>query len=317
MRAGPRLIALLFWTLSACAGNLAVHARVQLPARIPVGVYPSIWVVGGGSADEQYLLDRLAVELARDRRREVRRVAPAQLAAARAAAQVSPLTAVVTLQLMLRSGTRRTQTTAPVQYCGMYGCTLQYQSYVDMVPELAGEVVLTVAEGPSGRTLQVDRSTETVIGDREDLMHGQLIERIALQLAHAIEITQAPERIELERSKHKQARAGVELLARGKLTEGRAELEQAARALGGLDKTAQAAVWYDLGVARYVAPGPHGLTPQALADAERAFAWARRLSPTPRYEHAVERVAEARKRLAVIEQQEGAAAHNFSLVTGD
>jgi hypothetical protein len=315
VRTGPVFFALLIWALSACAGGLAVQAPVQLPARIPVGVFPSIWVVGGSSADEQYLLDRLATDLARDRRREVRRVDPAQLAAARAAGQVSPLTAVVTLQLMLRSGTRRAQSTVPVQYCGMYGCTMQYQSYVEMVPELAGEVVLTVAEGPSGRTLQVDRSTETVIGDREDLMHGQLIERIALQLAHAVAITQAPERIELERTRHKQARAGVELLTRGKLAEGRAELERAARALGGLDKQKQAAIWYDLGVARYVAPGPRGLTPQALADAERAFAWARRLSTDPRYARALERVAEARKRLAVIEQQERAAAHNFSLVT--
>jgi hypothetical protein len=315
VKAGRRLLALLIWTLSGCAGGLAVRAPVQLPARIPVGVFPSIWVAGGSSADEQYLLDRLATDLAKDRRREVRRVDPTQLAAARAAAQVSPLTAVVTLQLMLRSGTRRTQATMPVQYCGMYGCTLQYQSYVEMVPELAGEVVLTVAEGPSGRTLQVDRSTETVIGDREDLMHGQLIERIALQLAHAVAITQAPERIELERTRHKQARAGVELLTRGKLAEGRAELERAARTLGGLDKQKQAAIWYDLGVARYVAPGPRGLTPQALADAERAFAWARRLSTDPRYARALERVAEARKRLAVIEQQERAAAHNFSLVT--
>lgn len=316
MRAGYVLLVLLIGTLSACAGGLAVRAPVELPARIPVGVFPSIWVVGGSSEDERYLLDRLAAELARDRRREVRRVDPAQLAAARAAGQVSPLTAVMTLQLLLRSGTRRTQANVPMQYCGMYGCTLQYQSYVEMVPELAGEVVLTVAEGPSGRTLQLDRSTETVIGDREDLMHGQLIERIALQLARAVQITQAPERIELERPRHKQARAGVELLARGKLREGRVELERAARALGGLDKKTQAAVWYDLGVARYVAPGPQGLTPQALADAERAFAWARRLSPEPRYARALERVAEARKRLAVIAQQEGAAAHNFSLVTG-
>jgi hypothetical protein len=317
VRTGPVFFALLIWALSACAGGLAVQAPVQLPARIPVGVFPSIWVVGGSSADEQYLLDRLATDLARDRRREVRRVDPAQLAAARAAGQVSPLTAVVTLQLMLRSGTRRAQSTVPVQYCGMYGCTMQYQSYVEMVPELAGEVVLTVAEGPSGRTLQLDRSTETVIGDREDLMHGQLIERIALSLARAVEITQVPERIALERSRHKQARAGLSLLARGKLAEGRAELERAVRALGGLDKQTQAAIWYDLGVARYVAPGPQGLTPQALAEAARAFGWARRLSPEPRYARALERVAEAQKRLAVIEQQQRAAAHNFSLVTGD
>jgi hypothetical protein len=126
-----------------------------------------------------------------------------------------------------------------------------------MVPELAGEVVVTVAEGPSGRTLQLDRSTETVIGDREDLMHGLLIERIALQLARAVEVTQAPERIALDQTRHKQARAGLELLARGKLAEGRAELERAARALGGLDKKTQAAIWYDLGVARYV-PAPRG-----------------------------------------------------------
>lgn len=308
-------IALLTWALAACAPSLSVRAPVQVPARVPVGVFPSIWVVGGGSADEQYLLDRLAAHLAGDQRREVRRVEPQQLQAARSAGQVSPLTAVVTLQLMLRSGTRRHVDTMPVQYCGMYGCAMQYQSYVEMVPELAGEVVLSVSHGPSGQVLQVDRSTETVIGDREDVMHEQLLERIALQLARAVEITPVPERFALVRSKQKQARAGVELLARGKLAQGRAELERAAQALGGLDKETQAAVWYDLGVARYVAPGESGLTPQALADAERAFAWAARLSSQPRYARALERVAEARERLALIEQQRRAAAHNFSLVT--
>jgi hypothetical protein len=310
-------MALLAWALSGCAQTLAVVTPVQLPARIPVGVYPSIWVTGGKSGDEQYVLDRLAAELARDPRREVRRVEAAQLDAARAQGQVSPLTAVVTLTLMLRSGTRRHVDTAPVQYCGMYGCTTQYQSYVEVVPELAGEVLVSVAEGPTGRVLQVDRSTETVIGDREDVMHDQLLDRIALALARAVEIVTVPQRLELERSRHKQARAGVELLMRGKRAEGRAALERAARALGGLDKKTQATVWYDLGVARYVAPGEKGLTPEALAAAERAFAWAARLSPEPRYARALQRVAEARKRLAVIGEQQRAAAHNFSLVTDD
>jgi hypothetical protein len=313
-----RLVALwLVLLLSACAQGLVARAPVSLPARVPVGVFPSIWVVGGRSDDDSYLLERLAAELAKDRRREVRRLDAAQLAAARAAGQVSALTAVVTLELRLRSGTRRSFDMMPVQYCGMFGCTVQYQSYVDMTPELAGEVVLSVAEGPSGRLLQVDRSVETVIGDREDVMHDELLERIALSLARAVEITQAPERFELQRSKQKQAQAGVELLARGKLQEGRAELERAARALGGLRKQEQARVWYDLGVARYAAPGEKGLTPQALADAERAFAWAQRLAPDRLYQRALERIAEARKRLSLLEQQQRAAAHNFSLVTDD
>jgi hypothetical protein len=316
VRNGAGSLALLI-SLCACAGSWSVRAPVQLPARVPVGVYPSVWLVGGASGDEQYLLDRLATHLAQDRRREVRRVEAPQLAGARAAGQVSPLTAVVTLQLLLRSGTRASHVAMPVQYCGMYGCTLQYQSYVELLPELAGEVVLTVAAGPSGQVLQVDRSVETVIGEREDVMHLQLLERIALQLSRAVEVTRAPERFALESSKLKPAQAGVELLARGKLPEGRAELERAARALGGLDKRQQAIVWYDLGVARYVAPGDQGLTSAALADAERAFQWAARLSSEPRYARALARVEEARKRLDLIAQQQRAAAHNFALVTGD
>jgi hypothetical protein len=315
-RSRVRLSGLLLLALTGCAQTLFARAPALLPARVPVSVFPSIWVAGGGSADERYLLDRLAADLARDQRREVRRVDPAQLAAARGAGQVSSLTAVVTLDLKLRSGTRRNYDMVPVQYCGMYGCSTQFQGYVEIVPELAGEVLLTVAEGPSGRVLQIDRSTQSVIGDREDVMHTELLEDFARQLAQAVEISQTSERFELAPSKLTAAREGVELLARGKLVEGRSALERAARALGGHDKRTQAAVWYDLGVARYLAPGEQGLTPQALADAERAFTWAHRLSPEPRHQRALARVAEAHKRLALIAQQRLAEEHNFALVTG-
>ena len=74
--------------LGACTHKLTVRAPVTLPARAPVFVFPSVWVAGGDSEEEAYLLDRIAADLAREPRREVRRVDDADLEPAREAGQI-------------------------------------------------------------------------------------------------------------------------------------------------------------------------------------------------------------------------------------
>jgi hypothetical protein len=108
----------------------------------------------------------------------------------------------------------------------------------------------------------------------------------------------------------------VAQLAQGKWTEGRAQLELAAKQLAGLDKLAQARVWYDLGIARMLAPGPEGLTAQAAAAAQRALVWAERLAPSELHRQTLKRLAEAHKRSLIIAAQQRAQQHNFGLVTG-
>ena len=74
--------------VSACVRSLTVSSAVTLPARAPVFVFPSVWVAGGKYEEEVYLLDRIATHLARDKRREVRRLQAEELEPAHGAVGV-------------------------------------------------------------------------------------------------------------------------------------------------------------------------------------------------------------------------------------
>lgn len=310
-------LALLLVLISGCAHSLLVYAPVTLPARVPVQVFPSVWVAGPASQDEGYLLDNIAAQLARDAQREVRRLDAEQLKAARAAGQVPGLTVVLRLSLSLASGTQNYTDMVPIQYCGMFGCSMQYQPYVGVVAQITGSATLSVEEGPTGRELQRERFVVTFAGDDEQLIQEQLFEQLATQLSRAVDIGQTKEPYLLYRSKDPLVERGVELLGQGKWAEGRAQLERAAKQLGGLDKQTQARVWYDLGIARMIAPGKAGLTDRAFADARRALDWADRLAPSELHRRALKRLVESRKRSEILAEQARARQHNFALVRGD
>lgn len=312
-----RLVSLVLLLLIAgCAHSLVVYAPAQLPARVPVQVFPSVWVVGPAEQEEGYLLDRIASQLAQDPRREVRRLDAPQLKAARQAGQLSPVTVVLQLELTLSSGTQDYVDTVPLQYCGMFGCSMQYQTYVNVVAQVSGRATLSVQEGPTGRELQRERFAVHRVGEDERALQDELWEQLAHELTQAVGISQIKEPYHLYRCDQDDAERGVALIERGRWTEGRAELELAAQRLGGLDKKSQAEVWYNLGIARMIAPGPKGLTPEAVAAAERALEWAQRLTPNEAHRQALRRLAELRKRREIIVDQHRAEQHNFGLVTG-
>lgn len=151
----------LLWTalvasflLVGCAHTVTVRAPVLKPARVPVRAFPSLWIAGGVTEDETYVLDQLAAHIAEDGHHEVRRVDVGELEPARKEGRIPAATVVVLVELHFRTGVQSYWDDAPVQYCGFYGCSTQFQSYLTTAPELVAEAIVTVYEGPTARVLQ-------------------------------------------------------------------------------------------------------------------------------------------------------------------
>jgi hypothetical protein len=190
-----QLLASICLVLSGCVHSVTVRGPVLLPARIPVRSFPSIWVSGGALEDEQYLQDRLANHLAEDGQREVRRVELGELEPARKAGTIPASTVVVLIQVSTETGEHNEWATSPGQVCTFYGgCYLQYQTYPVSVPEVRGEVVVTVYEGPTAKVLQREIVRRMVVGDDSDQGVNQLLDQLALALDHAVDVLRLRQR---------------------------------------------------------------------------------------------------------------------------
>jgi hypothetical protein len=303
----------LFALLSACAQTVAVRVPVLVPARVPVRAFPSIWVSGGLLEDEVYLQDRLAAHLARDGAREVRRVELGELEPLRKAGQIPASTVVVLVDLETEEGTRSDWATSPGYMCGFYGCFTQYNTYPVYLPELRGEVVLTVYEGPTARVLQRERFRSEITGDedQEDAAADALVEELSGQLERAVDVLRIKKRIELYEVDVPGVGEAVALIRRGKWDEATRLLEQAVAASSGQSAKVQARVWFDLGLARWFGPR-EGLTQAAYERAREAFEKAQQLEPHPVHRRALADLARARKSHALLEEQRRAMAENFA-----
>jgi hypothetical protein len=297
--------------LGACARSLTVAAAVTLPARAPVFVFPSVWVAGGKYEEEVYLLDRIATFLARDKRREVRRVRAEELEPARQAGQLSWLTAVVQLSLNLRSSERMHTSLMPLTYCGPFSCGLtSYGMYSSYVPLMRADVTLTVHEGPTARVLSRETFTDEVEGDSISGARQQLVERLAEQLEDGVDLHMHRKAFTLQQTGIRAVDDAIALLALGKYKQGRARLEAAAKALSGEKRQIQARALHALGVARVLAPSPGS---SDLSDALRALRLAEQVDTRPRYRDTIRQVKELSEQVKVLAAQQQAYEHNFKL----
>jgi hypothetical protein len=285
-----------------------------VPARLPVRVFPSIWVAGGENSAETFLADRLAAHLAQDARRQIRRVQLGELEPARAAGTISPTTAVLLLHVSIHDSVRRYWNNVPMQYCGPMGCGPSYQTFLMTAIEVTLHADVTVYEGPSARVLMQDRFESSSLGDDLQNQQAALLEEMAIALERAVDVLRIHPRFELYRVSMPEVKMALAAIERGDWREGRAQLESAARNLGGQKPALQARVWFDLGLARWASPGPEGLTEQAYQDARRAFEWAQRLQPKPLHQRAIAELGRAREGFATLQEQREVAKHNFSLV---
>lgn len=308
------VVALALTLVGACTHPIVISAPALYPARIPVRAFPSIWI-SGSSLPEGDPIERLRAHLAENPEREVRRLELKDLEPQREAGAISPLTLVVIVQPTIFSDVRGQWDMVPVTYCDFYwGCFTDYQSYYRAIPELVGELGLTVYEGPTARVLQSDRLQAVSYERDSPEARAQLIDELGLKLERAVDVLQSEIRLELEPVDNIPAvRQAIEHLKRGEWEPGRSLLEQAAQQLDGLKRRVQARVWYDLGVARWLAPGASGLSQQSFEAAEEALSRAIDLDGTERYQTTLERLKLARQRQAVLEEQRLAMEHNFAL----
>ncbi len=311
---GPGLWALGLLFATGCAQTLTARAPQLLPAQVPVRVFPTIWVSGGDNPIESYLLDRLAAHLAQDGKREVRRVPVDQLEPAREAGQIDGTTAVMFLRASLEDGVKRYWDSMPTPYCGFYGCTTEFQSYLAAAVEVSARAELTVYEGPTARVLQQESFEKNLLGDEVEELRQAAVDQLALEIERSVDVLRVRPRFELYRLRgFPEVKAALERIEQGDWQGGRTHLEAAAKQLSGKKKLVQAKVWYNLGLSRWAAPGPAGLTAEAYAAAYRALALAQRTSPAPHHQAALEELDRAREAFEALEAQRRAAAHNFAL----
>jgi hypothetical protein len=296
---------------ASCVRTLTIASAITLPARAPVFVFPSVWVAGGKYEEEIYLLDRLAAFLARDKRREVRRVNADELEPARQAGQISWLTAVVQLSLTLRSSERAYTSMMPMQYCGPFSCGLtSYGMYSSYMPVLRAEAVLTVYEGPTAHVLSRETFSDYLEGDSSQVLRPELIERLGERLEDGVDLHMERMAFKLQKTGLRGVDDGIASLAIGKYKEGRALLEGAAKSLGGEKRQIQARALHALGVSRVLAPAPGSAD---LADALAALRQAAQVDPRPLYRDSLQRVEELEKQTKVLVVQQQAFEHNFAL----
>jgi hypothetical protein len=271
--------------------------------------------VGGNFAEDEQVAEALAAHLAQDGKVEVRRVDVAELEPARQRGEISSATVVLLAELRLREGMEMSWDTAPVQSCGYYGCSTQYQSLWSNAPAVSGELVLTVYEGPTARVLQRERLQRAFVGDDTEFARATVVAMLTEAALEAVDIRDETVRVELYRTKQpEEAKRALAELERGHWKEGRALLEQAKDKLGGLSTKEQAQVWFNLGIARRFAPGPQGLDEAAYHAAFRALQWAARLDPKPAHHVALERLEHAYQDSIDLAEQRKARKENFEAV---
>jgi hypothetical protein len=188
-----------------------------------------------------------------------------------------------------------------------------YQDTLVGESQVTGRVKVTVYDGPTARVLQADVLTQSVAGMDTSQEREQAVNLLAVDLERAVDVLRVRDQYELYRVRMDQVKAALAAIEHGDWEAGRAHLETAATQVAGEDKETQAHVWYNLGLARWFAPGENGLTQAAYEEAAQALRQAEQLESAPKHRNALAKLTQARDRFVLLEQQRAAMAHNFDL----
>lgn len=291
---------------------MTVQGEVLRPAQVPVRAFPHILVTAPADPESQQLAEAVARHLSLGRS-AIERLEPEAIRAAREAGSIERATGIVEVRASLVRRDRPDWSRGDALECGPAGCLDPGPGVVRDVPVLAGHVVVTVSEGPSGRTLQRVELSEEETGNDVLAMRLRVLERLVQRTLALLDQRIELVPVHLYPVAHADVQRALTAVREGRWSEGRARLEALVRSeeFRELPADQRALVLYDLGqTRRFDATLPPD---QRFASALRALHAAVRLVPHPLYAQAIADLEQHRRSRDMVQEQQEAMAHNFAI----
>jgi hypothetical protein len=314
----PR-VALALCIALACAGcgaTLVLHREIPRPADVPARAFPVVYVAGADDDASRAIADAIATHLEGGATRVVR-TSPTDLLAR---ASLEPTATLALLVTVTRGEELRTEMSrAPTSRCaaGSTGC----YGYPERIPvEIRVQTADLVVRAFDPRS--ASELGHAVLREEESepsALAAQLavVDRLRERAPLLFDVRTETVDLELESTPDASAQAAIDAARSGRIHEARAALERRV-ADPALDAAARATISFDLAQLIRIdvdasAPDPLAEESARLAAAETQLLAALALSPSPRYERALEQLRAERRAREDVRAQEAAADTNFGL----
>jgi hypothetical protein len=303
---------LVLLALSGCGGGVTVHGEMLTPARVPVRAFPRILVTANDDPESQGIADAVAGHLEVGRS-EVGRTSRGAVRTMRARGRIERATAVVDLRITMVETGRPEWTRRSDVECGPLGCFESRRAVIQDVPLVRAHLAVSVADGPSGRSLQRIEITEEEASADVLAVRLRVLERLRARALALVDQRMQEVPVELYPIDQRAVGAAVELARAGRFGEARERLMRFVEGprFAALARRERAIVLYDLGqVLRF----DRTVEAELRFDrAERAFERAVLLSPEPLFARALRDLEIQRRSREMVREQDEAMAHNFGL----
>lgn len=296
--------------VAGCAGALTARGQVVQPAQVPVRAFPKIVVIASEEPESAELASTIAQHLARGRS-VVDRLERAELDRLREAGGIERATVIIDVRALVTRGDRPELAQGERLDCGPNGCMDWRRT--ESTPVIRADVRLSVADGPSGRTLQEVELSEEESGVDAVAVRLRVLARVAERTLALLDQRVEEVRVHLYPIDHPTVRGALASMRDGRWEEGRRALESfvRTRTFRALPTDQRAFVLYDLGQARrFDVSVP---ADQRFDAADRALRAAVRLVPQPLFARAVAELEAHRRNRDMVRVQQEAMAHNFGL----
>ncbi len=318
---GARTLAVLLAAYGAacatgCSNVITVRAEVLRPARVPLRVFPRIVVVPSDDAASQRLGQRLIAHL-QTGRSIVERASESRSERMLSRGSLPRGTVVVRVRAVLTESERSVVTRRQTIECGPLGCWDEHRDRIEAVVLIEGHVVLTVLDGPSGRSLQRQVVSAEEVGRDVLGMRLRVFERLVTSTAELVDQRTELVDIELLPVESRAVHAALDAIQSGAWARGRSLLELVVRSSAFTSWTAEqrALVHYDLGQAHRFDPS---VPPDVRFErASESLGAAVRLDPQRRFAEALEALETQRRSQNLVIEQRDAASHNFRIASED
>ncbi len=293
-----------------------MRGSIAQPARVPVRAFPRIVITASDDPESRELADKVARHLSSGRS-GVDRVRRERIERLRERGELEIASVVVEVRATLSRRDRAEWGRREVLDCLPLGCFETSRASIRDVAVLHGELVVAVADGPSGRALQRVEISEEEEGDDVLGMRLRVLDRLGRQALELVDQRTEEVPIQLFPIAHPDVQRAVIAVGNGRWEEGRVLLQLFVRSRAWQELPAEhrALVLYDLGqTLRF----DRSLDADRRFDAaERVLRAAVRLTPSPLYARALDDLEHQRRMRALVREQHEATAHNFALQGGD